>query len=417
MKVMVIGSGGREHAICWKLAQDRRIEKIYALPGNAGISSLAECVPIKSENIDEIVNFAKEKKVDWTIVGPEMPLSMGIVDRFLEEGLSIWGPTKNLAMLEASKAFAKKIMEKAKIPTADFKIFDDFEFAKSFVEKEHYPLVIKADGLAAGKGVFIVNSQNEAVEVLGKLLKEGILGEAGKRVVIEKFLEGKEFSLIVAIKDGEIYVLPPAQDYKRVGEGNTGPNTGGMGSYAPVPWINSDLIKKCLKLIFKPLLSELEKNNLKYEGFLYGGLILVNNEPYVLEFNVRLGDPEAQVILPIIGFSLLDLKDGKNIKVYDEKEYSEKKAVCVVLASKGYPEKYEVGKEINIKETKETIIFHAGTSFRDGKLVTSGGRVLNVVGLGKSFKEAREKVYKDIQNIFFENMYYRKDIALEVEDM
>ena len=417
MKVMVIGSGGREHAICWKLAQDRRIEKIYALPGNAGISSLAECVPIKSENIDEIVNFAKEKKVDWTIVGPEMPLSMGIVDRFLEEGLSIWGPTKNLAMLEASKAFAKKIMEKAKIPTADFKIFDDFEFAKSFVEKEHYPLVIKADGLAAGKGVFIVNSQNEAVEVLGKLLKEGILGEAGKRVVIEKFLEGKEFSLIVAIKDGEIYVLPPAQDYKRVGERNTGPNTGGMGSYAPVPWINSDLIKKCLKLIFKPLLSELEKNNLKYEGFLYGGLILVNNEPYVLEFNVRLGDPEAQVILPIIGFSLLDLKDGKNIKVYDEKEYSEKKAVCVVLASKGYPEKYEVGKEINIKETKETIIFHAGTSFRDGKLVTSGGRVLNVVGLGKSFKEAREKVYKDIQNIFFENMYYRKDIALEVEDM
>jgi len=417
MKVMVIGSGGREHAICWKLAQDRRIEKIYALPGNAGISSLAECVPIKSENIDEIVNFAKEKKVDWTIVGPEMPLSMGIVDRFLEEGLSIWGPTKDLAMLEASKAFAKKIMEKAKIPTADFKIFDDFEFAKSFVEKEHYPLVIKADGLAAGKGVFIVNSQNEAVEVLGKLLKEGILGEAGKRVVIEKFLEGKEFSLIVAIKDGEIYVLPPAQDYKRVGEGNTGPNTGGMGSYAPVPWINSDLIKKCLKLIFKPLLSELEKNNLKYEGFLYGGLILVNNEPYVLEFNVRLGDPEAQVILPIIGFSLLDLKEGKNIKVYDEKEYSEKKAVCVVLASKGYPEKYEVGKEINIKETKETIIFHAGTSFRDGKLVTSGGRVLNVVGLGKSFKEAREKVYKDIQNIFFENMYYRKDIALEVEDM
>jgi len=417
MKVMVVGSGGREHAICWKLAQDRRIEKIYALPGNAGISSLAECVPIKSENIDEIVNFAKEKKVDWTIVGPEMPLSMGIVDRFLEEGLSIWGPTKNLAMLEASKAFAKKIMEKAKIPTADFKIFDDFEFAKSFVEKEDYPLVIKADGLAAGKGVFIVNSQNEAVEVLGKLLKEGILGEAGKRVVIEKFLEGKEFSLIVAIKDGEIYVLPPAQDYKRVGEGNTGPNTGGMGSYAPVPWINSDLIEKCLKLIFKPLLSELEKNNLKYEGFLYGGLILVNNEPYVLEFNVRLGDPEAQVILPIIGFSLLDLKDGKNIKVYDEKEYSEKKAVCVVLASKGYPEKYEVGKEINIKETKETIIFHAGTSFRDGKLVTSGGRVLNVVGLGKSFKEAREKVYKDIQNIFFENMYYRKDIALEVEDM
>uniref|UniRef100_A0A7C3RM52 Phosphoribosylamine--glycine ligase n=1 Tax=Dictyoglomus thermophilum TaxID=14 RepID=A0A7C3RM52_DICTH len=417
MKVMVIGSGGREHAICWKLSQDKRVEKIYALPGNAGISSFAECVPIKSENINEIVSFAKENRIDWTIVGPEMPLSMGIVDRFLEEGLSIWGPIKNLAMLEASKAFAKKIMEKAKIPTADFKIFDDFESAKSFVEKEHYPLVIKADGLAAGKGVFIVNSQNEAVEVLGKLLKEGILGEAGRRVVIEKFLEGKEFSLIVAIKDGEIYVLPPAQDYKRVGEGNTGPNTGGMGSFAPVPWIDSSLIEKSLKLIFKPLLSELEKNNLKYEGFLYGGLILVNNEPYVLEFNVRLGDPEAQVILPIIGFSLLDLKDGKNIKTYNEYEYSEKKAVCVVLASKGYPERYEVGKEISVKETKETIIFHAGTSFRNGKLVTSGGRVLNVVGLGKSFKEAREKVYKNIQNIFFENMYYRKDIALEVEDM
>ncbi|MFN3699431.1 MAG: phosphoribosylamine--glycine ligase, partial [Dictyoglomus sp.] len=354
MKILVIGSGGREHAICWKLSQDKNVDKIYAIPGNAGISSVAECIPINVENIEDICNFALEKKIDWTIVGPELPLAMGIVDSFKKKSLEIWGPTKELARLESSKAFAKEFMKKANIPTADFRIFDNFNDVKTFLKHEKYPLVIKADGLAAGKGVFIVNNEEEALDISNKLLNEGILGDAGKRIVVEKFLEGKEFSLIAAIKGNEIYYLPPAQDYKRVGEGNIGPNTGGMGSYAPVPWIDKELIEICHKKIFRPLLEELDKAKLFYEGFLYGGLILVDKEPYVLEFNVRLGDPEAQVILPLLDFSLLDFKEG-NLK--SKKEVKDQKAVCVVVASKGYPEKYEVGKEITIKETKEVLIF------------------------------------------------------------
>lgn len=413
MKVLVVGSGGREHAICWKLSQDSNVDKIYAIPGNAGISSIANCLPFKVEDIDSIVKFAKENRIDWTIVGPELPLAIGISDKFKENGLEIWGPVRNLAKLEASKAFAKEIMRKAGIPTADFRIFDNFGDIKEFLKKEKYPLVIKADGLAAGKGVFIVNNIEEGLEIANKLLNEGILGEAGKKVVVEEFLEGREFSLIAAIKGEEIYYLPPAQDYKRIGEGNTGPNTGGMGSYAPVPWIDERLIKVCDEKIFKPLMDEIHKMGLQYEGFLYGGLILVDGEPYVLEFNVRLGDPEAQVILPLLDFSLLSFKEG----TWKDKKVKDKKVVCVVIASKGYPGDYEVGREIKIRESEEVIIFHAGTKWIDGRLVTAGGRVLNVVALGESFKEARDKVYRNINNISFENMYYRRDIALEVENL
>ncbi|HOP95132.1 MAG: phosphoribosylamine--glycine ligase [Dictyoglomaceae bacterium] len=411
MKVLVIGSGGREHAIVWKLSQDKKIDKIYAIPGNAGISLLAECIPIKVNDIEEITNFAKKNKIDWTIVGPEVPLALGIVNLFKKEGLEIWGPIKEVARLESSKAFAKEIMKEAKIPTADFKVFESFEDAKIFVEKEKFPLVIKADGLAAGKGVFIVNNKEEGINILEKLIKEKILGDAGEKVVIEKFLSGKEFSLIAAVKDNSIYFLPPAQDYKRVGEGNTGPNTGGMGSYAPVPWISESLIDKCKKDIFIPLINELDKRGLKYEGFLYGGLILVDGNPYVLEFNVRLGDPETQVILPLLDFSLLTFTEGfKDFKV------NNKKAVCVVLASKGYPDKYEVEKEIKIENGDDSIIFHAGTTLKNGKLVTSGGRVLNIVSIADSFKDAKDKVYKKIQKIYFDGIYYRKDIAEEVSN-
>ncbi len=413
MKVLVVGSGGREHAICWKLSQDSNVDKIYAIPGNAGISSIAECIPFKVEDIDSIVKFAKENKIDWTIVGPELPLAIGISDKFKENGLEIWGPVKDLAKLEASKAFAKEIMKKAKIPTANFRIFDNFGDIKEFLKKEKYPLVIKADGLAAGKGVFIVSNVEEGLEIANKLLNEEILGEAGKKVVVEEFLEGREFSLIAAIKGEEVYYLPPAQDYKRIGEGNTGPNTGGMGSYAPVPWIDERLIRVCDEKIFKPLMYEIHEMGLQYEGFLYGGLILVDGEPYVLEFNVRLGDPEAQVILPLLDFSLLSFKEG----TWKDKKVKDKKAVCVVLASKGYPGYYEMGKEIKIRENREVIIFHAGTKWVDGRLVTAGGRVLNVVALGESFKEARDKVYRSINNISFEDMYYRRDIALEVENL
>lgn len=413
MKVLVVGSGGREHAICWKLSQDKNVDKIYAIPGNAGMSSIAECVPIGVNDINKITEFAKENKIDWTIIGPELPLALGISDSFKDNSLKIWGPTKSLAKLESSKAFAKEFMKKATIPTAEFRIFDNFSDASAFIKKETFPLVIKADGLAGGKGVFIVNKEEEALEIANKLLNEGILGDAGKKIVIEKYLDGREFSLIAAIKGNDIYYLPPAQDYKRVGEGNTGPNTGGMGSYAPVPWIDEKLIEICDKKIFKPLLDEIDKMGLCYEGFLYGGLILVNGEPYVLEFNVRLGDPEAQVILPLLDFSLLEFTKEN---IVSQKTIKKEKAVCVVLASKGYPEKYEVGKDIDIKETDEVLIFHAGTKFENGKLVTAGGRVINLVGLDFSFRKAREKVYRNVQNVIFDGMYYRRDIAAEVEE-
>lgn len=413
MKVLVVGSGGREHAICWKLSQDKNVDKIYAIPGNAGMSSIAECVPIGVNDINKITEFAKENKIDWTIIGPELPLALGISDSFKDNSLKIWGPTKSLAKLESSKAFAKEFMKKATIPTAEFRIFDNFSDASAFIKKETFPLVIKADGLAGGKGVFIVNKEEEALEIANKLLNEGILGDAGKKIVIEKYLDGREFSLIAAIKGNDIYYLPPAQDYKRVGEGNTGPNTGGMGSYAPVPWIDEKLIEICDKKIFKPLLEEIDKMGLCYEGFLYGGLILVNGEPYVLEFNVRLGDPEAQVILPLLDFSLLEFTKEN---IVSQKTIKKEKAVCVVLASKGYPEKYEVGKDIDIKETDEVLIFHAGTKFENGKLVTAGGRVINLVGLDFSFRKAREKVYRNVQNVIFDGMYYRRDIAAEVEE-
>jgi len=411
MKVLVIGSGAREHAIIWKLSQDKNIDKIYAYPGNAGISELAECINGKIDEINKIVEVVKEHKIDWTIVGPELPLALGVVDSFMKEGLNIWGPIKDGARLEYSKAFAKEIMKIAKIPTADFKIFSSFSSAKEFIKNSSYPLVIKADGLAGGKGVRIVHSYESALETLNDFMVKKIFGTAGERIIIEKYLEGKEFSLIAIVKNWNFYFLPPAQDYKRVGEKNTGPNTGGMGSFSPVPWITDEILDKCKKTIFKPLLEELYIRNINYQGFLYGGLILVNNEPYVLEFNVRLGDPEAQVILPILDFNFSDIFTKNN---FPWKENL--KALCVVLASKGYPEKFETGKEIIFEkmDLENSFIFHAGTTFHNGKIVSSGGRVLAVTSWGINFKDVREKVYSLIDKIHFENKYFRRDIGEEL---
>ncbi|PMQ02423.1 MAG: phosphoribosylamine--glycine ligase [Dictyoglomus sp. NZ13-RE01] len=412
MKVLVIGSGAREHAIAWKLSRDKKVEEIFAIPGNAGISEIAKCIDIMVDDIESIVKFAKETKIDWTVVGPEYPLTLGIVDAFEREGLKIWGPRKEPAKLESSKAFAKEIMRSAKIPTAEFKVFDDFNSAVEFVKNVNFPVVIKADGLCAGKGVKIVESFESAVEVLRDFMIKKVFGKSGEKVVIEEFLKGVEFSLITIVKNNEFYYLPPAQDYKRIGEGNTGENTGGMGSFAPVPWINEEIIEKCTNRIFKPLMEELYKRNIYYTGFLYGGFILVNNDPYVLEFNVRLGDPEAQVILPLLDYDLSSLLENK-----DFPWNKQKKALCVVLASKGYPGHYETGKEITFKNinTEDIYIFHAGTVRKDGKLLTAGGRVLSVVGVGNDFQSIRSKVYKTIEEgIFFDNMYYRRDIGKEV---
>ncbi|MGB9856917.1 MAG: phosphoribosylamine--glycine ligase [Dictyoglomaceae bacterium] len=413
MKVLVVGNGAREHAIVWKLSLDKNVKEIFAVPGNAGISQIAKCIDEKIENIEEIVNIAKENKIDWTIVGPELPLSLGIVDAFEKEGLKIWGPNKESAKLEYSKAFAKEIMKTAKIPTAEFKVFDSYPNAKEFIKNSSYPLVIKADGLCAGKGVKIVNSYESAEEVLYNLMVNKIFGSSGEKVVIEEYLEGREFSLIAIIKDGDFYFLPPAQDYKRVGEGNTGENTGGMGSFAPVPWITENIVDKCAKKIFKPLLEELDKRNIKYQGFLYGGLILVKDEPYVLEFNVRLGDPEAQVILPLLDFDFTSIFYKNNFPWK-----LDKKALCVVLASYGYPGKYETGKEVVFGDLnfENLYIFHAGTVKKDERIFTAGGRVLSVTSWGDSFKEVREKVYQAIDKIHFENKYYRRDIGIELRD-
>ncbi len=411
MRVLVIGNGAREHAIVWKLIQDENVSEIFAIPGNAGIAQIAKCIEEKMDNIQGIIDIAKEYKIDWTIVGPELPLSLGIVDIFEKEGLKIWGPNKDGARLEYSKAFAKEIMKSSKIPTAEFKIFDSFSSAVEFVKKVSYPIVIKADGLCGGKGVKIAESYESAVQILHEYMINKIFGPSGEKVVIEEYLEGREFSLIVIIKDGNFYFLPSAQDYKRVGEGNTGENTGGMGSFSPVPWINEEILKKCEKNIFWPLLDELIKKNINYRGFLYGGLILVRNEPYVLEFNVRLGDPEAQVILPLLNFNFTDILYKSNFPWL-----SDKKALCVVLASKGYPGNYEVGKEIIFKNInfEKLYIFHAGTVKRNGKILTSGGRVLSVTSWGENFQEVRERVYNAIDEIYFENKYYRKDIGIEL---
>ncbi|MEN2984995.1 MAG: phosphoribosylamine--glycine ligase [Dictyoglomaceae bacterium] len=411
MKVLVIGNGAREHAIVWKLKQDKNVSEIYALPGNAGISQIAKCIEERVDNVQKIVDIALEYKFDWTVVGPELPLSLGIVDAFEDKGLKIWGPNKEGAKLEYSKAFAKEIMKKSKIPTAEFKIFDSFSSAEQFIKKTSYPLVIKADGLCGGKGVKIAESYESAIRILSEYMIDKIFGTAGEKVVIEEYLEGKEFSLIAIIKNGNFYFLPPAQDYKRVGEGNTGENTGGMGAFSPIPWINEEILKKCEKNIFYPLLDELDKRKINYQGFLYAGLILVKNDPYVLEFNVRLGDPEAQVILPLLDFNFTDILYNTSFP------WSlDKKALCVVLASKGYPGNYEIGKEIEFKniDFKDLYIFHAGTIKKNEKIVTSSGRVLSVTAWGEDFKEIRERVYTAIESIHFENKYYRRDIGVEL---
>lgn len=411
MRVLVIGNGAREHAMVWKLSQDKNVGEIFAIPGNAGIAQIAKCIEEKMDNIQGMIDIAKEYKIDWTIVGPELPLSLGIVDVFEKEGLKIWGPNKDGAKLEYSKAFAKEIMKSSKIPTAEFKIFDSFSSAVEFVRKVSYPIVIKADGLCGGKGVKIAESYESAVQILHEYMINKIFGPSGEKVVIEEYLEGREFSFIAIIKNGNFYFLPSAQDYKRIGEGNTGENTGGMGSFSPVPWINGEILKKCEKNIFRPLLEELTKRNINYQGFLYGGLILVRNEPYVLEFNVRLGDPEAQVILPLLSFNFTDI-----LYKSDFPWLLDKKALCVVLASKGYPGDYEIGKEIIFKNInfEKLYIFHAGTVKRDGKILTSGGRVLSVTSWGENFQEVRERVYNAIDEIYFENKYYRKDIGIEL---
>jgi len=416
MKVLVVGGGGREHCLAWKIKQSLKVKKIYCAPGNGGTSSFAQNIDVPASDLESLLNFALKEKIDLTVIGPEAPLVEGIVDLFEEKGLKIFGPKKEAARLEASKVFAKRIMRKYAIPTADFCIFDDPYKAKKFAEK-HLPCVVKADGLAQGKGSIVCKSKKEAEEAVELIMIEKKFGEAGEKIVVEEFLEGEEAS-ILAFVDGENYLLlVPSQDHKPVFDNDKGPNTGGMGAYAPAPLVNEKIIAKIKEKIFNPLLKALKKENIFFRGILYAGLMIKNEEPFVLEFNVRFGDPETQAILPKLKTDLVDLIlgtiEGELEKI--ELDWDERFCVCVVLASGGYPGKYEKGKKIEglekLSSLEDILVFHAGTKKINNDYITWGGRVLNVVGLDFDLKKAQKKVYEAIKNIYFEKMHYRRDIA------
>lgn len=416
MKVCVIGSGGREHALAWKLKKSSNVEGIYCIPGNGGTLGLGENVNVslKPPFLD-LINFVKQNGIDIVVVGPETPLVNGITDYLSKEGIKVFGPNSEASMIEGSKVFAKLLMKKNNIPTADFEVFDDFESAKKFFES-HSDWVIKVNGLAGGKGVIVPSTKEEGIKFLEEVFVEGKFGDSGDKVVIENRLEGYELSVFV-ITDGEdVKFLSTAQDHKRAYDDDKGPNTGGMGAYSPVPFVSKDLIDKVMKRIVYPVIEGLGKEGIVYKGVLYCGLMIDKNEdPYVLEFNCRFGDPEAQVILPLMKTDFYEVVeatcDGLLRKI--KFEMYERFATTVVLASKGYPGDYEKGKEItgDLTEKENSIVFHAGTTVYDGKLITNGGRVLNVVGIGSSLKDSINVAYSRVQNINFDGMFYRKDIG------
>ncbi|HOE56307.1 MAG TPA: phosphoribosylamine--glycine ligase [Bacillota bacterium] len=417
MKVLVIGSGGREHAIVTKIAESSMVDKIYCAPGNGGIAELAECVGIKAEDVGGLLNFALSKAIDLTVVGPEVPLSMGVVDRFESRGLRIFGPCKKGAMLESSKVFSKDFMIRNNIPTAAYKVYYDPEKAKKEIDNFGYPAVIKADGLAAGKGVIIAQNKEEACTAIDEILSEGKFGEAGSRIVVEEFLSGYEAS-ILAFVDGRIAIpMVSAQDYKRALDNDGGLNTGGMGAVSPAFHYDAKTAEIVEKEIIQRTVDALIDEGIRYKGVLYFGIMITQKGPKLLEYNARFGDPETEVVLPRLETDLVEIMNA----VIDEKldtlsiRWKEQQAVCVVMASGGYPGAYAVGFEINSieKAAKEAgvKVFHAGTKKSEGKIVTAGGRVLVVSALDPDLEQAREKVYRAVKSIEFEKVHYRSDIG------
>jgi len=417
MKVLLIGSGGREHALAWKISQSKKVEKIYCAPGNAGIAEIAECLPIKAENIPELKKFAMENKIDLTVVGPEAPLAAGIVDEFRSQRLKIFGPTKLAARLESSKIYAKEILNKYKVPTADFKEFSDEKSAVKYLQDSNFPIVIKADGLAAGKGVVVAGDAEEAEETVHRMLVKREFGAASSKIIIEECLYGQEAS-ILAFSDGRHFsIMQSAQDHKRIFDNDTGPNTGGMGAYSPAPIVTDKVMNEVKEKIFTKVINGMIGEGIPFTGVLYAGLMLTKKGLKVLEFNVRFGDPETQAILPRLKTDLVDIMehaingDLDKIKI----EWDNRPAVCVVLASKGYPGEYEKGKLIKgldeVKTVKDTMVFHAGTSKKDSGIVTSGGRVLGVTAVSDTIASAITKAYSAVRMIKFEGMHYRSDIG------
>ena len=417
MKLMVVGSGGREHALGWKLAAGGGVDEIVFVPGNGGMSQIGECVQADVNDAAAVEQIARSRGVDLTVVGPEQPLVDGLVDHFEAQGLRAFGPSRDAAQLEGSKHFAKSLMEKFGVPTGRARLFEDFEEAKRYVEAQGPPLVVKADGLAAGKGVIIANTSDEAVDALSMCLLEDAFGSSGSKVLVEEYMEGPEVS-ILSLTDGEFAAhMVPSQDHKRVFDGYEGPNTGGMGAYSPVPLLDAVTEEAIQREVMEATVAAMRGEYIPYRGVLYGGLMLTEDGFKTLEFNVRFGDPETQVVLPRLTSylvpALLATLDGTVREL--EMQWTEEYCVCVVLASGGYPGEYRKGVPITglaaAAADPKVQVFHAGTAAEDGKVVTAGGRVLNVVALGKDFEEARGLAYQSVQMIGFEGMHYRKDIG------
>jgi phosphoribosylamine--glycine ligase len=416
VKILVIGSGGREHAIAWKLAQSPRNPLLYCAPGNAGIESLATCLPIKADDIAGLKACVLSEKIDLTIVGPEGPLALGIVDEFRKSKLKIFGPTKGAARIEASKVFSKEIMSCAKILTAKAQSFDRITPALAYLDQHELPVVVKADGLAQGKGVVIAATREEAKQAVRDSMEHAVFGQAGQRVLIEQFLDGEELT-IMAFTDG-LTVAPmlPAQDHKRVGDGDTGPNTGGMGAYCPAPLGTDALREQVTRQVLYPAVEALSRMGCPFQGVLYAGLMIVNGTPYVLEFNARMGDPETQVVLPLLKTDLLEVIEAVIEHRLDQitVDWHNDTAVCVVMTSEGYPGAYLSGIQIHglpIETDETTMVFHAGTNRTGGKVVTAGGRVLGITGRGTTLASAQAEAYRVTKSIAFAGAHYRTDIA------
>jgi len=418
MNVLVVGGGGREHALVYKLKASKEIKNLFTAPGNAGTEKLSQNVNIPPESISEMKTFCIEKKIDLVVVGPENPLAVGIVDELSKSGIKVFGPNKRAAIIESSKVFAKEFMCRHNIPTADFRVFSNILDTKAYIEKHDLPIVIKADGLCAGKGTFVVHTSDELDRALDDIFIKKRFGEAGKRVVVEEKLSGEEASFF-AISDGEkVLPLIGAQDHKPVFDEDKGPNTGGMGAYAPAPLIDKKLYQKIMERIIHPTIEGLKQEGIKYKGVLYAGLMIKDNEPYVLEFNCRFGDPETQPITMLMESELLpvllsSIEGGiEKTQIKWKNGYS----VCVVLASGGYPGKYEKGKVIqgleDVEKMEDVYVFHAGTKKdKEGKIVTNGGRVLSITSYAEEFAVAQKRVYEAVEKIHFEGMHYRKDIG------
>lgn len=423
MKILVVGSGGREHVICWKIAQSRRVDKIYCAPGNAGIASVAECVDIKAMEFDKLVAFAKENAIDLTVIGMDDPLVGGIVDAFEAEGLRVFGPRKNAAILEGSKAFSKDLMKKYNIPTAAYETFTSAEAAKAYLETSEYPIVLKADGLALGKGVLICNTKEQALAGVDELMLDKKFGDAGNTIVIEEFMTGREVSVLSFVDGNTIKIMSSAQDHKRAKDGDQGLNTGGMGNFSPSPFYTKEVDEFCKKYIYQATVDAMKAEGRPFKGVIFFGLMLTPKGPRVLEYNARFGDPEAQVVLPRMKNDIVDVFeaciDGTLHKI--DLQFEDNACVCVILASDGYPLEYKKGYEIKGLESFNGVegyyVFHAGTKFNDeGKIVTNGGRVLGVTALGKDLVEARLNAYRATEAIDYVNKYMRHDIGRSIDE-